>query len=102
MCCICVQSDPRGVGGGVLSKGLESRIEHGTEAMVNAGPLSSWLVMDGCADSSLEASAASVRQKETNYAEGDATIWKPFGLGFCYDLETVLNAPYTVTFRVKE
>lgn len=60
---------------------------HGTEETVNAGPLS-WLVMEGCSDSSLEASIASVRQKQTDCVDGDATIWKPLSCRLCFVLET--------------
>lgn len=78
--------------GGPLSKELESHTVHGTEETVNSGPLS-WLVMEGCSDSSLEASVASVRQKQTDCVEGDATIWKLFSLRVCFVLETILNTP---------
>lgn len=55
--------------GGLLSKELGSYTVHGAEETVNAGPLS-WLVMEGCLDSSLEANVASVRQKQTACVEG--------------------------------
>lgn len=71
--------------GDLLSKELESHIVHGTEEAVNAGPLS-WLVMEGCSDSPLEASIASVSQKQTDCLEGDATIWKPFSLRLSFIL----------------
>lgn len=61
----CAQSDP----GGGLSKELKSHAVHGTEETVNTGPLS-WLVMEGCSDSSLEASIASVSQKQTDCGGG--------------------------------
>lgn len=89
VCTVSVYSQtPRGF----LSKELESHTVHGTEETVNSGPLS-WLVMEDCSDSSLEASIASVRQKQTDCVEGDATIWKPFSLRLCFVLETVLNTP---------
>lgn len=64
----------------------------GTWETVNAGPMS-WFVMEGCSDSSLEASEASVRKKQTGCVEGDTAIWKPFSLELGFVLETVINAP---------
>ncbi len=58
MCAVSMYSQTLG---DLLSKERESHTVHGTEETVNAGPLS-WLVMEDCSDSSLEASVASVIQ----------------------------------------
>lgn len=57
----CAHSDFEG-----LSKELKSHTVRRTEEMVNAGLFLSGLVMEGCSDSSLEASVASVSQKQTD------------------------------------